>query len=209
MGWEQALDALVRDRGAALVGHAYLLTGDVREAEDLVQDALVRVFSRGRPVTEIRSAEAYVRRAIHTIYLDGFRRRRHWATIRHLAAVDERAHVLPPELAVGDRLVLAEALATLSPRQRACVVLHHVEDLPVDEIALLLDLSAGAVKRYLSDGRAALRAALVGTDVGPPQQRTRSALADRDAPGRRRIDPDDEADAVHEETIELIPRRTR
>jgi RNA polymerase sigma-70 factor (ECF subfamily) len=207
MGWEHALDALVRERGAALVGQAYLLTGDVREAEDLVQDALVRVFSRGRPVTEIRSAEAYVRRAIHTIYLDGFRRRRHWATIRHLAAVDERAHVLPPELAVGDRLVLAEALATLSPRQRACVVLHHVEDLPVDEIALLLDLSTGSVKRYLSDGRAALRAALVGTDVGPPQ-RTGAARAGSDASGRDRALDDADA-AVHEETIELIPRRTR
>lgn len=186
MGWEDALDALVRERGPALVGHAYLLTGDVREAEDLVQDALVRVFSRGRPVTEIRSAEAYVRRAIHTIFLDGFRRRRHWATIRHLAAIDDRVHVAAPELAVGDRLVLADALATLSPRQRACVVLHHVEDLPVDEIAAHLDLSTGAVKRYLSDGRRALRAVLEG-----------AAPVDRPA------------HETAEESIELLPRRSR
>lgn len=198
MSWEHALDALVRERGAALVGHAYLLTGDLREAEDLVQDALVRVFSRGRPVAEIRSAEAYVRRAIHTIYLDGFRRRRHWATIRHLAAIDERLHVVPPELAVGDRLVLADALATLTPRQRACVVLHHVEDLPVDEIALLLDLSSGAVKRYLSDGRGALRTALQGTDLGPSTRAGRD-----DARG------DDDDAAAGADTIQLIPRRTR
>jgi RNA polymerase sigma-70 factor (ECF subfamily) len=197
MGWEDALDALVRERGPALVGHAYLLTGDVREAEDLVQDALVRVFARGRPVTEIRSAEAYVRRAIHTIYLDGFRRRRHWATIRHLAAVDERAHDVPPELAVGDRLLLADALATLSPRQRACVVLHHVEDLPVDEIAAHLDLSAGAVKRYLSDGRRALRAALEGAGHGGPS-----------APDPSPADPSRTGPTTHER-VDLLPRRPR
>ena len=164
MAWQSVLDELVRDRGPALVGHAYLLTGDVRDAEDLVQDALVKVFSGRRGADEVDSAEAYVRRAIHTLYIDGFRRRRHWATIRHLAAVRETSppdgpHA-PPELVVGNRVALAQALATLSPRERTCVVLHHVEDLPVAQIAELLALSSGAVKRYLSDARAALRAHL-------------------------------------------------
>ena len=47
--WEQVLDELVRARGRALVRYATLLTGDEREGEDLVQDALVRCFSQGRP----------------------------------------------------------------------------------------------------------------------------------------------------------------
>lgn len=161
MAWQSVLDDLVRERGQALVGHAYLLTGDVRDAEDLVQDALVKVFSGRRGADQVDSAEAYVRRAIHTLYIDGFRRRRHWASIRHLTAVREDSppdgpHA-PPELVVGNRLALAQALATLSPRERTCVVLHHVEDLPVAEIADRLGLSTGAVKRYLSDARAALR----------------------------------------------------
>ncbi|GEL95800.1 SigE family RNA polymerase sigma factor [Cellulomonas composti] len=183
--WQEVLDTLVRERGRALVGRAYLLTGDTREAEDLVQDALVKVFAGRRAAREIDSAEAYVRRAMHTIYLDGFRRRRHWATIRHLAAVpaSSPAHGLdgPPDELVGNRLVLAQALQQLTPRERTCVVLHHLEDLPVDEIADLLALSTGTVKRYLADGRANLR-----TRLGSP---------DGDAPTPERLD--------------LIERRTR
>jgi len=83
--WEQALDELVRTRGTALVGYAYLLCGDRREAEDLVQDALVRTFARGR-LTEAAALEGYVRRTLLNTYLDGFRRRRRWAAVRHLVA---------------------------------------------------------------------------------------------------------------------------
>ncbi|MBT0994163.1 sigma-70 family RNA polymerase sigma factor [Cellulomonas sp. DKR-3] len=186
MAWQAVLDELVRDRGRALVGHAYLLTGDLRDAEDLVQDALVKVFAGRRASGEVASAEAYVRRAIHTLYIDGFRRRRHWATIRHLHAAPDATPTDgpdgPTDLLVGNRLVLAQALAGLSPRERTCVVLHHVEDLPVDEIAALLSLSTGAVKRYLSDGRRALR--------------------------ERLGDPPDEA-AGSDERLDLTPRRTR
>jgi len=56
------------------------------------------------------------------------------------------------------------ALQTLSARQRACVVLRHVDDLSVEQTASALGLSAGAVKRYTSDGAARLQAAL-GTRV--------------------------------------------
>jgi RNA polymerase sigma factor (sigma-70 family) len=187
-GWEDVLDRLVRERGPALVGRAYLLTGDLREAEDLVQDALVKVFARGRPAAEIQSAEAYVRTAIHTIYVDGFRRRRHWATIRHLAALPEQSVSAGPELLVGNRVLLAGALQALTPRERTCVVLHHLEDRPVDEIAGLLSLSTGSVKRYLADGRAKLRDHL--GPPSPPSQRS---------PGESETIP----------TLTTNPRRTR
>src|SRR4051794_6824168 len=62
--WEQVLDDLVRVRGRALVRYATLLTGDDREGEDLVQDALVRCFGQGRPLRETGAAEAYVRKAV-------------------------------------------------------------------------------------------------------------------------------------------------
>jgi len=82
--WEQVLDALVRERGAALTRYASLLTGDTRDADDLVQEALVRSFSQGRPIREVAATEAYVRRAILTVFLDGYRRRRRWLGVRHL-----------------------------------------------------------------------------------------------------------------------------
>ena len=148
--WEQSLDELVRSRGSALVGYAYLLCGDRREAEDLVQDALVKTFARGRLGLEAVSVEGYVRRAILNTYLDGFRRRQRWAAIRHLVTPDD---VVPSGAgAVGDRMDVAAALRALSPRERACVVLRFYEDLTVAGIAEQLVLSQGAVKRYLSDG---------------------------------------------------------
>lgn len=162
--WEDALDELVRTRGRALVGYAYLLTGDLREAEDLVQDALVRTFTRGRGTREVTSAEAYVRRAVLTTYVDGFRRRRHWAAIRHLHAVPEASPPdgpdAGPEHVVTTRLTVQQALATLPPRVRACMVLRHYDDLTVAQVAETLSLSVGAVKRYLSDGTRALEARL-------------------------------------------------
>lgn len=148
--WEQTLDELVRTRGSALVGYAYLLCGDRREAEDLVQDALVKTFSRGRGGLETHSLEGYVRRAVLTTYVDGFRRRRRWATVRHLLAPDDVGPGHEP--GVADRMDVAAALAHLSPRERACVVLRFYEDLTVPGIADALSLSQGSVKRYLSDG---------------------------------------------------------
>jgi len=101
--WDDELGDLVARRGRALNGYAYLLCGDAQQAEDLVQDALVKVFSqlrrpwRGRPAPvrtvdldadppgrpEIVSTEGYVRSAILTLYLDGYRRRRRWTGVRH------------------------------------------------------------------------------------------------------------------------------
>jgi len=156
--WQEALEALVRTRGAALVGYAYLLCGDRREAEDLVQDALVKTFTRGRLGLEPTNLEGYVRRAVLTTYLDGFRRRRRWAAIRHLTGASEAtgAH----DVATDARLDVAAALAVLSPRERTCVVLRYYDDLTVAEIAATLALSDGAVKRYLSDGVHRLEPAL-------------------------------------------------
>ncbi|MBN9374720.1 MAG: RNA polymerase subunit sigma-24, partial [Cellulomonas sp.] len=87
--WEDVLDDLVRHRGGALVRYATLLTGDRRAAEDLVQDALVKAFGTGRPLRDALAAEAYVRRAILTVFLDGIRRRRRWSGVAHLLVLDD------------------------------------------------------------------------------------------------------------------------
>lgn len=163
--WEDVLDQLVRERHGALVAYATLLAGDRREAEDLVQDALVRTFSRGRPETEIHRAEGYVRSAILSTYVDGFRRRRRWAAVRHLFVQDAERTQPGPEGASPDRLDLRSALALLSPRQRACVVLRFYEDLSVPQIGEALAISTGAAKRYLSEGVHALERALGPLDL--------------------------------------------
>ncbi|MDF2847266.1 MAG: sigE 2, partial [Oerskovia sp.] len=187
--WDDELTALSSRRGDALVGYAYLLCGNRRDAEDVVQDALVKVFSRLRgrgPTTErqappgspsggtrlftlddaaghepdraVAHLEAYVRRAILTLYLDGYRRRRHWLGLRHL--VGQREGVAGPEAPATARADTARALARLTPRQRACVVLRYYEDLTVPRIAEELGCAEGTVKRHLSDAMAVMQQTL-------------------------------------------------
>jgi RNA polymerase sigma-70 factor (ECF subfamily) len=156
--WQEVLGDLVRTRGGALVRYATLLTGDARSAEDLVQDALVRCFSRGSALRDVGAAETYVRRAVLTIFLDGYRRRVRWDGLRHLVARPEETS--GPEQSAPDRLDVHAALATLRPRLRACVVLRFYDDLTVPEIARRLDLSDGTVKRYLFDAAAQLESVL-------------------------------------------------
>ena len=68
--WRATMEPLVRERERALLGYAYLVCGDPVQAQDLVQDALVKTFSKPRAGLEIAKAEAYVRRAITTVYID-------------------------------------------------------------------------------------------------------------------------------------------
>lgn len=155
--WETVLDEIVRTRRRALVGYAYLLTGNATEAEDLVQDALFRTFRRGRSATDFQLAESYVRRSIVTAYLDGTRRRKRWDGVRHL--LDPRPEVHEPT-PTEVRLDIVEALGALSPRERACVVLRYFSDLPVRDVAAQLGIGEGTVKRYLSDANTKLAARL-------------------------------------------------
>jgi RNA polymerase sigma factor (sigma-70 family) len=167
--WERELAELAEHRGRALVGYAYVLCGEQRLAEDLVQDALVKVFSRlrrepreaaGRGVHPLEGAasEAYVRRAILTLYLDEYRRRRRWSGVRHLVVAEDR--VRGPASGATARADVAAALGRLSPRERACVVLRYFEDLTVPQIADSLELAPGTVKRYLADATSRLRGLL-------------------------------------------------
>ncbi|MFK4730240.1 sigma-70 family RNA polymerase sigma factor [Agromyces mediolanus] len=165
--WDRVAERLVAERGDALLRYAYLLCGDRDEAADLVQDALVRTFGRPRLSLELPRAEAYVRRAILNLVIDRSRRRETWRRVRHLAVEPERAVVDAD--AVDARIDLAERLRTLSPRQSACLVLRYYEDLPVAEIARILGIAQGSVKRYLSDGLHALSSRM---DAAAPAART-------------------------------------
>lgn len=155
---DDLLADVARTRGPALLAYACMLTGDRAAGQDLVQDAFLKVFGRVRLGFAPDLAEAYLRRPILTLYIDGFRRRRHWQSVQHLfAARDTDA---APEAPVAERMDLHAALATLSPRQRAVVVLRFYEDLTVAEIAEQLALAPGTVKRYLHDATQVLEARL-------------------------------------------------
>jgi len=160
--WEKIVTQLVEERGDALTRYAYFVSGSRDDAADLVQDALVKTFGRLRNGYSVASAEAYVRRAILNTYLDRGRRTSRWRKIAHLQAAPE-----VQDSPAGDsesRIDLQEELRKLTPRERACLVLRYYEDLKVDDIAATLELSSGAVKRYLSDGLSKMAVHLAESD---------------------------------------------
>jgi RNA polymerase sigma factor (sigma-70 family) len=187
--WERELEELVVRRGRALAGYGYTLTRDRLQAEDLVQDALVKVFSRlRRPPREpvdgtgqiveldqprLTNAEAYVRRTMLTIYLDGYRRQSSWTGVKHLLADEERAPAA--ERVATAKVDVGAALAKLSPRQRESVVLRFFEDMTVPQIAETLGTSPGTIKRHLSNAMDVLRVSLA--EITAPEMET--SLEDR------------------------------
>lgn len=179
--WEREMSELVRTRHRALLGYAYLLSSNIREAEDLVQDALVKTFSR-RSVPQQGTSEGYVRRAIFTLYLDTYRRRRRWSGIKHLVGGSARRE--SADDATSDAVDVAAALQRLSPRQRSCVILRHFDDLTVAQIATELGIAEGTVGRHLHDAHATLRQLLA--DHAPT-----TGTPSRFAPARPTSTPDE------------------
>lgn len=193
--WEEALEIVARERGHRLLGTAYLLCGNVSEAQDLVQEAFVRTFSRRAGRSRMTSAthgtdadpaeaEAYLRRAITTAFLDSTRRTKVFRSRRHLIAAPDA--VPGPEHQVTLREDLARALAALSPRERTCVTLRYFSDLTVAQVAAELDLAEGSVKRYLSDATKKLR-----LDLIPAPDPGAAPPAPRPFPGNPLVHPAD------------------
>lgn len=150
MDREVELREFVSARGAALSRAAYLLTGDHQAAEDLVQDTYVVLVRRWQR-SGVVDPEAYVRRILYSRFVDGWRRRR----------LTELPSASPPDTpggdeagAVADRLTLQQALALLTPRQRAVLVLRFFEDLTEVQAAAALGVSPNTVK---SQARVALQ----------------------------------------------------
>lgn len=126
---------------------AYLITGDLHRSEDLVQDALVEVAKRW---SKLRSEhpDAYLRRCLYNGHSSWWRRRRD--------VIVETVADRPYEQlgSVESRVVLTEALARLTPKQRAVLVLRFYEDQTEAATAEVLRVSVGTVK---SQTHAALR----------------------------------------------------
>ena len=167
--WEPMLEQLVDERYQRLVARAMLLVPSRHDAEDLVQDALVATFGGRARFRSIGEAEQYVRLAITSRSVDRARRgARESDALTRVAGLPDQV-VEEPALP-GLPGELKSALARLSPRQRACVMLRHLDDLSVRETASALGLSEGAVKRYVSDGVAILNRVL-GTTSSPGRTR--------------------------------------
>ncbi|WP_432571121.1 SigE family RNA polymerase sigma factor [Kineococcus sp. SYSU DK005] len=149
----------VSSRQQALLGTAWLLTGNWATAEDLVQTALVRAWPHWRRIGGARGvngregADAYVRRIMVNQALDW--RRRRWRGEVPTADLPD----LPVPAGLGPEVhhVLLTAVRALPPRQRAVIALRFYEDLTEVDTAAALDCSVGTVKSQTSKALATLR----------------------------------------------------
>lgn len=144
---------------------AYLLTGDRALAEDLVQDAFVRLAGRLVHLRDPGAFEAYLRRTVVNLTNSHFRRRKVERTYleRARGAIGPHGTQLSAR-SFEDREDLWQALMRLSARQRAALVLRFYEDLPERQVAEILRCRPGTVKSLVSRGLETLRDEVRGED---------------------------------------------
>jgi RNA polymerase sigma-70 factor (sigma-E family) len=158
-------DRFVAGSADQLLRTGYLLVWDIADAEDLVQETLMRVARRWPRVRMMNHQLAYARRILVNLALDGSKRRS-----RHRRELDppidqpleDRADAASArDLGMIDaRAELTSALGTLPPRQRAVLVLRYFEDLSEAQVAEALGCSLGTVKSTTSRGLVRLQEAL-------------------------------------------------
>ncbi|HVQ96081.1 MAG TPA: SigE family RNA polymerase sigma factor [Mycobacteriales bacterium] len=154
----------VTARSPALLGTAYLLTGDRGLAEDLLQATLLQVYRHWSRIVVGGDPESYVRRALANQRISWWRRRRVSESVTG-ALPDQPV----PDAAAGlaERDEMWRALQHLPARVRAVLVLRYWEDLTEAETARVLGCSVGTVKSQSSRGIRRLREVLAGPDPEP------------------------------------------
>ena len=135
-------------------------TGDLAQAQDLVQEAFCRAFVRWQKVVRYDDPVAWVRRVAWNLATSRWRRLR---TAHAYLRRQRVEHVPGPS---PDRVALTAALALLPANHRRAIVLHHLADMSVAEIARQEGIAEGTVKSWLHRGRVALAAQLTDGKEG-------------------------------------------
>lgn len=146
----QAYEAYYRRLVAALYG----LTGDFADAQDLVQEAYARALARPRVFLDVADPEAWLRTVAVNLARTRWRRRKLFDTLVRHGRVPRTPDAVPG--ADPNRVALVAALQKLSRPTREAIVLHHLADMPVYEVAEALGVPVGTVKARLSRGRTML-----------------------------------------------------
>jgi RNA polymerase sigma-70 factor (sigma-E family) len=151
---EEQYTEYVTARLPALRRIAFLLCGDDHRADDIVQNAITRLYVHWRKARVAENLDAYVRTIVVRTFLN--EQRTGWFT-RNRLTDEPPEQFAPPGPDVETSQVLHAALRRVPPKQRAVLVLRFLYDLPVADVAGILGCSAGNVKSQTSHGLAALR----------------------------------------------------
>ena len=157
---EREFDDFYNASFARITGQVYAMIGSRDEAEECVQEAFVRAWAHRRKLDRAEYPEAWVRTTAYRLAVSRWRRttRGRRPADRALGAATETP--APSETHVA----LVAALKQLPEAQRQALVLHHLADLPVHQVAREVGVPEGTIKARLSRGRAAL-AALLSDDT--------------------------------------------
>lgn len=155
-----------------LVAQVYAFTTDLGEAQDAVQEAFARALARRGHLSDVDAPEAWLRTVAVNIVKRRWRRKQLLDRILLRERPVTRFLQDAPE---PDRADLREALATIPRTYREVIVLHYLADLPVDEVAAILEVPVGTVKSRLSRGREALKGLLDEVEAPPLSQVERRA----------------------------------
>lgn len=151
-----AVGSLYRDHGGAAFRFAYLLTGSPAQAEDLVQDAFVRVLARMRHGSEPEALHAYLTRTIVNLAKNEYRRQGRLRSFLSSGRGAAPATTALPDVEARDELL--EQLLSLPLRQRAALVLRYCEDRSEADVAEALGTSPKAVRSLVGRGLETIRA---------------------------------------------------
>jgi RNA polymerase sigma factor (sigma-70 family) len=145
-----------------LLGALYVVTGDLHEAEDLMQEAFVKVLQRWDVVQSLTDPTGYLYRTAMNVFRTRYRRTR--MAIRRMATITRREHDPFDEVEIREDVRLA--LVTLTPRQRAAIVLTELLGYPPSEAARALGVKASTVRALTSQARTSLRTTMGGAGDG-------------------------------------------
>ncbi|ONI89686.1 RNA polymerase subunit sigma-24 [Saccharothrix sp. ALI-22-I] len=132
---------------------AYRLCGDPHRGDDLVQQAITKLYVNWRRARAADNTDAYVQRILVRVFLD--ERRLRWAGVSLFSSAPDVA--VEPDLRAEDRATLRAALDRLPRRLCAVLVLRFLFDMSVDDVAGVLDCSPGTVKSQTARGLATMR----------------------------------------------------
>ncbi|MEU0022714.1 SigE family RNA polymerase sigma factor [Streptomyces rochei] len=155
-----------------LVTVVYAVTGDLGEAEDAVQEAYARAWTRWEQLVAQGDPTPWVRTVALRLAVSSWRRARNRLRAHF-------RHGPPPDLPglAPDHVALVAALRHLNPEQRRAVVLHHLLDLPVEEVARQTGSTSTAVRSRLMRARRVLSTHLTDSPDTPTARAGRTAAA--------------------------------
>jgi RNA polymerase sigma-70 factor (ECF subfamily) len=162
-------DEFCREEYASVVGLAFVLTGSWVTAEDLAQDAFFAAFRQWDRLRDYDKPAAWVRRAVANRAVSW---RRRLGTESGALERLRRRRIPTVEIPI-DADDLWVIVRSLPRRQAQVIALSYVDDLPLDRVAGILQISEGTAKTHLQRARAALaeRVRPTGQDLDSPHHR--------------------------------------